>query len=166
MALITENGSGLSTAESYVSVASADTRLAALGLTNWTTLSTAEKEQALRRATARMEQAYRSRWKGERKTTAQALAWPRYGVVIDGYVTVESDVVPTDVANACAELAFKAAAGDLNADLGRATIREKVGPIETEYSASSPQTVRYRALDMALAPYLCGSSAMAMLVRV
>jgi len=163
--LVTENGSGLSTAESYVSVASADTRLAALGLTNWATLSTTEKEQALRRATARMEQAYRPRWKGDRRTSTQALAWPRTGVVIDGYIMVDSDVVPTDIANACAELAFKAAAGDLNPDLDRAVIREKVGPIETEYSSASPQSVRYRATDMALSPYLYGSSAMATLVR-
>lgn len=160
MSLITEDGTGLSTAESYVSVAAADTRLAALGLTNWALLITAEKEQALRRATAHIEQVYRLRWKGTRRTTTQALAWPRHSVVIDDYTTVASDVVPIDVANACAELAFKAAAGDLNADLERAIVREKVGPLETEYSPHSPQSVRYRALDMALAAYLCSASAM------
>lgn len=165
MALIVENGTGLSTAESYVSVAAADTRLAALGLTNWATLTTAEKEQALRRSTNYLEQAYRSRWKGNRHTVAQALAWPRNGVVVDDFVVIASTIVPPEVANACADLAFKAAAGDLNADLDRAIVREKVGPLETEYSQHSPQSVRYRVIDMTLAPFLCGASAMASLVR-
>jgi hypothetical protein len=51
VSLIVEDGTGLATAESYISVADADTRQAALGITNWATLSTAEKEQALRRST-------------------------------------------------------------------------------------------------------------------
>lgn len=165
MALVVETGAGLSTAESFASVSSADTRHSGLGNTNWTTLTTAEKEHALRRATAYMEQSYRARWTGNRHTVAQALSWPRNGVVVDGFVVIASNVVPPEVANACIDLAFKAAAGDLNADLDRAVIREKVGPLETEYSAHSPQSVRYRAIDMALAPFLTGSSAMAMLVR-
>lgn len=165
MALVVETGQGLNNSESYVSVASADTRLAALGLTNWATITTAEKEQALRRSTNYLEQSYRARWKGNRHTVAQALAWPRNGVVVDDFITVASNVVPPEVVNACADLAFKAAAGDLNADLDRAVIREKVGPLETEYSAHSPQSVRYRVIDMTLAPFLTGSSAMATLVR-
>lgn len=165
MALVVENGTGLATAESYVSVASADTRHSNLGNTNWTTLTTEQKEEALRRSTVYLEQAYRERWKGNRHTVDQALSWPRNSVVVDGFVVVDSDVVPADVANACADVAFKAAAGDLNADITRAVIREKVGPLETEYSAHSPQSVRYRSIDMLLAPYLTGGGASARLVR-
>lgn len=165
MSLIVEDGTGLSTAESYVSVAAADTRMTALGLTNWGTLSTTEKEQALRRSTQHMLRAYRGRWKGTRVTSTQALDWPRYiPDMVDGH-PVLSSVVPTDIANACADLALKAAAGDLAPDLERAVIRKKVGPLETEYSPHSPQATRYRAIDMALAPYIKGSSAMATLVR-
>lgn len=164
MALTVETGTGSSSSESFASVAAADTRLAAMGLTNWATLTTAEKEQALRRATTFFEQAYRARWAGSRMIRTQALSWPRYGVCVDGF-PVYTDVVPAEVVNACIDLAFKAAAGDLNADLTRAVIREKVGPIETEYSSASPQAVRYRSIDQTLAPYLTGSSAMATLVR-
>lgn len=153
MSLIVEDGTGLSTAESYVSVADADTRLAALGQTNWATLTATEKEQSLRRASQYMLQAYRSRWKGERIGTTQALDWPRFGVYVDGYV-IASDTVPAGIANTCADLALKAAAGDLNADLTQAVIREKVGPLETEYAPGSTATKRYRSIDMALAPYL------------
>lgn len=164
MALIVEDGSGRTDSESYISVANATARHAAFGNTAWADLATDEKEQALRRATAHMEQAYRTRWTGQRINSTQALSWPRAWVVVDGY-SVDSDIVPADIANACADLAFKAASGDLNPDIERAVIREKVGPLETEYSAHSPQSTRYRAIDMALAPYLKGSSAMATLVR-
>lgn len=164
MALITEDGTGLSTAESFVSVAAATARQAGLGNTNWATLTTTEMEQALRRATTFMEQAYRSRWIGLRLHRLQALSWPRYGVVVDSfYADVNS--VPTAIANACADLALKAAAGELAEDLTRGVVREKVGPIETEYDRNSPQAVRYRAIDMMFAPFLKGSSAMATLVR-
>lgn len=164
MALIVEDGTGLSNAESFVSVANADARHSATGMTNWATLTTTEKEQALRRATNYMEGLYRSRWKGIKATQLQALSWPRGGAVVDGY-TLEGDIVPAEVANACADLALKAAAGDLNPDLERAIIREKVGPLETEYSAHSSQAKRYSAINAALAPYLMGSSTVAMLVR-
>lgn len=164
MALEVEDGTGKANAESYVSVADATTRHAALGDDTWAALTTAQMEEALRRATNYMTQAYRTRWTGLRRHSTQALDWPRYDVCVDGFY-IDSDSVPADIANACADLALKAAAGDLNADLERAVIREKVGPLETEYSPHSSQAVRYRSIDMALAPYLTGSSAMARVVR-
>lgn len=165
MALVVENGTGLSTAESYVSVADATARHAALGNAAWAALdSDTIREQALRRATNYMVQTYRSRWAGSRINSTQALDWPRYDVSVDGY-SVDSNIVPADIVNACADLALKASTDTLNADLERAIIREKVGPLETEYSAYSPQRPRYPAIDGALAPYLTGSASMASLVR-
>lgn len=164
MALIVEDGTGLSTAESYASVTDANTRQTNLGNDTWATITTGQREEALRRATVYMGQAYRNRWTGQRVKSTQALDWPRYDVTVDGY-PVSVTIVPTDIKNACIDLALKAAAGDLAADITRAVIREKVGPLETEYSAFDPQQTRYRSIDMALAPYLKGSSAMAMLVR-
>lgn len=164
MALIVEDGTGRTDANAYVSVADATARMTALGNTNWADLTSTEMEQAIVRATGYMEQAYRSNWRGTRLLRDQALSWPRYGAIVDGW-TIESTLVPLDVANACADLAFKAAGGDLNEDLTRSIIREKVGPLETEYSAFSPQSVRYRAIDMALTPYLRGGSMNVSLVR-
>jgi hypothetical protein len=165
MTLAVENGTGLANAESYVSVADASTRHTALGNAAWAALaSDTLREQALRRATQYMEQAYRDRWQGVRLNATQALSWPRWDVWTDGY-PVAPDAVPAAIANACADLALKAAAGDLNADLTRGVVRKKIGPLETEYDRNSPQSVRYRAIDMMLAPYLKGSSAMAQLIR-
>lgn len=164
MSLIVETGAGLSNAESYISVADASARQVALGNETWSTISNAEMEEALRRATAFMTQSYRQRWTGQRLTPAQALDWPRYDVCVDGFY-VPSDSLPADIANACADLALKAAAGELNADLTRGVTRRKVGPIEVEFDRYSPQSVRYPAIAMALAPYLKGASANASLVR-
>jgi hypothetical protein len=163
MTLITEDGTGLATAESYISVADADARHAAFGNTAWTG-ATALKEAALRRATAYMVQTYRTRWMGERVNSTQALDWPRCGVTVGCYY-VDSDSVPVTVADACADLALRALAEDLAPDLDRAIVREKTGPLETEYDRFAPQAKRFRAIDMALAPFLTGSGAMARLVR-
>lgn len=166
MALVHEDGTGKSDAESYISLADATTRHTNFGNAAWAAAaSDAVREQALRKATAFMEQAYRDRWTGNRHTVEQALSWPRNSVVIDGFIVVDSDVVPADVANACADLALRALSEDLNADLERAIVREKVGPLETEYDRASPQAKRFRAVDMMLAPYLMGSGANARLVR-
>lgn len=163
MNLIVEDGTGLTNAESYCSVAAADARHSAFGNAAWTGTD-AVKEAALRRATAYMEQAYRGRWKGTKLLRAQALSWPRYGAEADGW-DISGTTVPADVANACADLALRALAGDLNADLSRAVIREKVGPLETEYAAYGAEATRYRSIDMALSPYLAGGGAMTRLVR-
>lgn len=160
MALIVELGTGLPNAESYISVADTDTRLAALGNTTWAPLLTVEKEQALRRATNFMVQFYRARWRGIRLLRTQALDWPRYGVVTPDRYVVDSNVVPPLVAATCADMAFKAAAGDLAADIARTVIREKVGPLETEYSPHAFAAVQYRFADLALAPYLKGGGSM------
>jgi len=165
VALVVEDGTGLATAESYISVADADTRRTNLGAdATWTAATTAEKEEALRAATEYMEGSFRQSWKGTKLTRDQALSWPRYGATVDGY-TVDSDVVPGEVANACADLALKSLGEDLTPDLERAVIREKVGPLETEYDRASPQAKRFRAVANMLAPFLKGSSAMATLVR-
>ncbi len=155
MALVVEDGTALANAESFASVAQADTRLASLGMTNWTLLSDPEKEQALRRATVYMENTYRSLWRGTRKTFDQALSWPRYDVEIEGF-TVLNTFVPVEVVNACIDLAFRATSGDLNPDLGGSYPVKKtvIGPIEKEYDTTGSQIKSYRAVSMTLLPYL------------
>ncbi len=154
MALIVESGSGSATAESYISVADADARQTAFGNDAWTG-ATAVKEAALRRSTAFIEQRYRSRWKGTKLLRDQALSWPRYGAMVDGY-DVDSTIVPPEIANACADLAVKALTETLNSDQERGVVREKVGPLETEYDPYSSQAKRYPAIDQMVAPYLMG----------
>lgn len=162
--LIVEDGEGLADAESYITVAAADARHTAFGNTAWTGTEAA-KEAALRRATAYMRQVYRQRWQGRRINDDQALDWPRYDVRVDGY-SVDTDTVPAEVANACADLALRTIAGrDLYADQDRAVMREKVGPLETEYDRTSPQAKRYPAIDAMLAPYFMGGGVTVRVLR-
>jgi hypothetical protein len=157
MAIVVEDGTGKSDAESYISVADADTRHSNLGNTAWASLATATKEQNLRNATNYMIQKYRTLWQGSRVLSTQALDWPRYYVTVDGF-DVDYDTVPTDIANACADLALKAESGDLLADLSREVIRSKIGPLDKTFSQGSTEDTRYRSVDLMLAPYLGGYS--------
>ena len=154
MSLICEDGSGKSDSESYISVADASSYHTARGNTAWAALATdALREAALRRATDYMRQAYRSRWQGYKVNEDQALDWPRYGVEVEGYA-VDSDIVPTEVKNACAELALRASAAELNPDLTQGVLSEQVGSIQVTYDKASPQFTRYRAIDAVISPYL------------
>ena len=172
--LVVEDGTGLADANSYASVAEADTYFENRGNAAWAALSTTNKQTALIRATDYMIQAYRPNWKGLRNTDTQALDWPReYVQRIDstgGYGPYPSyypdDVVPVEIKQACMELASRASTDTLAPDLEQLTIREKVGPIEVEYSEFSPQYVRFRAVDNLLAPFLMNVGATRKLMRV
>ena len=173
MALNVETGSAASNSESYASVLQADVYFSVRGFLLWATLSTNEKEQALRRSTDYMQQAYRGRWYGARVNATQSLDWPRYLVpfkdLIGAFNTVptfySSTAIPLEITNACISMAYKAAAGDLTPDVQPQTTSESVGPISVSYAAGSRQTVRYRALDDLLRPFLNGGGSMASVGR-
>lgn len=168
MALTVEDGTAKADAESYASVADADSYHSLRGNTLWATMSTGEKEASLRRATDYMVQAYRLQFKGTRVSDSQALDWPRNFVeredfayaTLNGYTYVggnyyyPSNEVPAEVVQACCLAAFKAASGDLAPDIEPLATREKVGPIEIERAKGSSRVIRYQALDNILAPFL------------
>jgi hypothetical protein len=171
MSLITEDGAGRADAEALATVAQADAHHAARGNSLWATITTEEKEQAIRRATDYLSGFYRTKWKGARATTTQALDWPRIDVQLDdvGFgrlaYYVPYNTVPAQVVQACAEIAFKAAQGELAPDLQRQVIAKTVGPIRTEYAQGTPEYVRYRSVDLLLKPLLCAGGTGAQLVR-
>lgn len=165
MAIVVEDGSGKSNSEAYISVSDATARLTSLGNNAaWDALaSDTLREQALRKGAEYIEARYGQRWKGTRSLSTQALSWPRIEVSANGWL-LGSDVVPDPVANANADLALKSLSETLNEDLTRGIVREKVGPLETEYDAYAPQAKRYPAIDGMLSPYLTGGGA-ARLIR-
>lgn len=168
MALIVEDGTVVAGAESYVTVAAADTYHSNRGNTAWAALSTTNKEIALRKGTDYMLQAYRARWQGYRHDADQTLDWPRDYVYLEPFIVgavgsypylVANNIVPAEVKNACAELALKASSADLLADLTQQKTSVTIGPISTTYNSSSPQYKRYIAIDAMLAPYLVSNQA-------
>ena len=169
MSLIVETGTGSATSESYISVADADIYHAARGNAAWAALSTTEKEQALRKATAYMLGTYRARWSGMRFGTTQALDWPRSLVPLRDVpfsTYVADNVVPAEVSTACASLAVRAAAGALLADQTRRKSSVTVGPISTTYEAGGKVSVTYAEIDAMLRPYLTTGAGQVRLVRV
>ena len=168
MTLTVETGSGSTTAESFISVTDADTYFSNRGNTTWAALTTAQKEQALRKATDYIEAMYRARWKGFVKTATQALAWPRSYVYLEPFVVgavgsypylVSDSIVPTEVKNACAELAYKASSAELAPDLEQGVRSEKIDVITVEYDTNALPYKQYRLVDRMLARYIAGSGA-------
>ncbi len=179
MALIVEDGTAKADAESFASVDYADTYHSNRANDAWAVLTTPKKEAALRKSTDYMEEIYRTRWKGVRLTTGQALSWPREFVEredfystslvppdsVDGSFYYPSDIVVPEVIRACAELALRASTGDLSPDLDRPTTSETVGPISVTYAVGSRQFVKFRAIENLLEPFLMASGSSMKVVR-
>jgi hypothetical protein len=172
MAIIVEDGTGKADAEAYVDVSFSDAYHEKRGNEAWAALSSVVKEQCIVKATDYMVELYNGRWKGMRRFTTQSLDWPRVGVVLDefsaaeyGTVDVPYYIVPEEVKKACAELALKASAGALTADLGQGVLRETVGPITVQYDSGSSRQTTYVSVARALSRYMKSSSSMAKLVR-
>ena len=164
MALIVEDGTGLVNAESYISVADANTYNSNRGYTSWAALTDANKEIALRKATDYIEQVYRLRFLGYRHTEDQALSFPRDEVprrdftYLNQFSFYPNDVVPQEIKNACAELAYKSITTELSPDITRVTKREKVGVLEVEYDNTQVPYTKYRAIDNMIAVFLSSTS--------
>lgn len=161
MALIVEDGTGLTDAESYLSVADATTYHTKMGsAAAWAAVGvTSVQEAMLRRATNYLRSRYYATWAGMPVAPFQRLDWPRWGVPTrDGGNSLPSNSVPEDIKAACAELALKAATADLMPDSSQTVKREKVGPLEVEYNEYSPSSPAYTSIDAMLAPFLLPGS--------
>ncbi len=150
MALITEDGSGKNDAESYISVAAADTYHINHGGTSWAGTAEANKEIALRQATQYLDTTFKTRWKGRSVTKAQALDWPRAGVRLDDGWYIDNNEMPSALLRATAELALSALTETLQpsqAEPGTITFTSiRVGPIEEKAAYSSRSQIKYYRL--------------------
>lgn len=136
MALVVEDGTGLSNAESLVSVTECDTFWTAFDASKWqggTTL----KEAALRRATAYLSNSFD--WDGiKSKLRKQALAWPRIGCADREQQPILGTEIPVEVKTAVYHLAALELetpnALNPTVTLSEKTKSEKVGTIAVEYA--------------------------------
>jgi len=186
MALIVEDGTGKANAESYISVADADSYHLKFGNSAWVGYTTETKEIALRRATAYIGEMFNGKWQGQRTWPAiQALDWPRRYVVIEGDqpeywniitkssgIVIPSDLVPIPVREATAIIALSAtgAVDPLLPPLdpvGPGRVKSEkivVGPLESAivYTDNEgtirDQTTRFPKLELKLRPYLLGGA--------
>lgn len=152
----------------YITVVAADTYWSNRNDSVWSAGSTANKEKALREATQYIDGAFN--FIGTQKTD-NVLAWPRFDVFIHkgnfAGVSYDSDTVPPQIEDACAELALEALSERLVAVESRGGLikREKVDVIEVEYLDFAPSGKTFSFASMLLKPLTKGSKNMKGLVR-
>jgi len=102
MALVVEDGSVVTDANCYVSLADCNEYHFSMGNLNWFAVDE-DKEAAMLRAMAWLES---QTWKGRKTAYDNPLSWPRADIVDrDGY-TVPEDEVPSPVVKALCEAAL------------------------------------------------------------
>lgn len=139
---------GAADANSYVTVAAADTRLAeSLGYATWAALATDDKERALIAATRELDTLP---WVGWRYTNTQSLSWPRRFAVNPDRAYDEDDEavlyfgateIPARVIEATCRLAlaFASAGTDdlVKVDGDAGLVSKTIGPISKTFAVES-----------------------------
>jgi hypothetical protein len=145
MALVVENGSVVSGANSYVTLAEYRAWANARGLT--ASDSDTVLERYVLRAMDYFEQLV---FIGNKANENQPLQWPRTEALIDGYYA-DATEIPAQVKRALYEAVKVEADGysELN-NQDRRTIREKIGDIEIQYADNSENRTITPALTSAL----------------
>ncbi len=151
--LIVEDGTGKPDAESFASVAFADTYHANLGNDLWAGKTTPRKEILLRRATNYIQGIFATSFVGSAYSELQALAFPRVSYEY-AYRNLFSLGVPRNVAEATAELALIADTTELLPNITRGKKRVKVGSLEVEYDGNGPTGTKFVAATLKLVPFL------------
>ena len=160
MALTVETGAVVAGADSYISLADADTYFTNHGSpSEWADATDAAQEAALRYAVQWIDSSFS--WKGEIVDDDQVLDWPRAGVYDDERRLVASTSIPQRVKDAQCEAALEHLKSSLIAGLARGgkVKRQRVeGAVEIEYADHAPgERVRYH-VERLLAPFLAASS--------
>lgn len=164
MALIVETGAVVAGAESYATIAQANAYHMNYNNAAWDAADSEVQEAALRKATAYIDGRYRFR--GERASSLQVLAWPRVAVAVGGYELPYS-AIPAKLVAATCELALRALTGELVADVTTQHVESvRVGPISRTMSApGNGGQVRYAAVDALLRDFTRGGNASVPVVR-
>ena len=131
---IVEDGTGLATATSYVSVADADD-IIAVNIhidPSWTDLSTDSKEKLLAWATRVLDT--HTRWKGTKTVETSQLRWPRTGVCDRDSTIIGANEIPYQLEVATAEYARYLIVGDRTVERDQdGLIRLKADVVELEF---------------------------------
>lgn len=167
MSLTVEDGTCVSGAESYVTVAEVTTywgnRTQDAINALWVAATTAVKEGACREAAAYLDAVYGPFYKGQRQGYVQGLLWPRSNAKDEAGYPLPP--IPDELKKAMCELAGRAITDRLAPDVAHSDavkrVRKKVGPLETEteYVDGASTRTRYSVVDGLLALLLNSSPA-------
>lgn len=161
MALVVEDGSGKSNAQSYISVADAETYHSEHeDPTTWRNALDADRERALKLATQYIDSKFQYRWLGIKTDSSQALDWPRTGAVDPNGYYIEADAVPQALKDATAELAERYLADSTTGltpdettagSIRREKIKAGAVEYEVEYSGGRSEQTYYTLVERILA---------------
>lgn len=171
MAFVVEDGTGLSNANSLVSVAYSKNYFAERAVTSWDLLDDEIIKANLIKATDYFELRWSTLLSGTLYKDTQSLSFPRpeFGTPI--YDLIDSTLIvgyvtPNKILKAICEYALRASTGELVSDIsasaGQAT-RVKIGVIEKETNFTSNQRkpdtfATYTSADNLVKPYLKSTS--------
>jgi len=149
MSFIPEDGSIVAGANSFISLADANTYHAdRRSAATWTALTDAQKQAALIEATSYINT---FRWaSGSIINDDQALSWPRAGAVDREGRMFDSDVIPEQVKQATAELAYRIRSAEVMGDQERQENAVKVGSMAVEYDAYARRDTLYAFVERLL----------------
>lgn len=156
LTITVEDGTGVSNANAYESVADTETRLDDLNLTTFGGLTADQKAAALFRGTQDVEQRIRPHLTGKKTTEAQGLSYPRTMSYYKDRIA-ETDAIPLDLLMACAYAAAAEAQriSDGDAERTRAGVkRSKVPGSEVEYFDSAASRSMAALIDDRAAPHV------------
>jgi hypothetical protein len=105
---VTEDGTGKSTATSYITVAELTQYLLDAGLT--ITLTTDDQKQAALNRMTQVLDSFTS-WPGYRVSSSQALEWPRSGAYYNDGISISNTVIPAEIKKALAYFVYYSNAG-------------------------------------------------------
>ena len=137
MTLIVETGGGASNSDAFCSLEyAAIYNSGHLDGELWLEEDVAVQEKAIRLATRRINDGWV--FHGRRRSQQQALEWPRVGVRDQGGWVIPSNIIPTALRDATAELARRIVtdfnAGSLSDDSNTGAVKAvKLGPIGIEF---------------------------------
>ena len=158
MALIVEDGTGKSNAQSYSTVAFYRSEMALRGVVV-TAETDADIESRLYLGFNYMLQRYRQEWSGLRKTVTQNSDFPRFMMPIpDVFGSVgwyyDDASVPAEVSKANVLLAYRAKTVTLLPDIEPTVTSEYIaGAISVTYDTKSTPYTTFGEIDFMLSPY-------------
>jgi hypothetical protein len=172
MSLIVEDGTGLSNADSYISVADATTYLTNFGSGDtWSVIDAGTQEILLRKSTRDLDALFASSYASDLLSTTQSLLWPRIDFTDTNSRSVSG--LPKEVGYAVAELALINSSTDVTGPGDRTGMvklerTEIVNAIKswTEYFApSATNELAIRKVTLLLKPFLDGGSAISATIK-
>lgn len=148
--IVVENGTGLDNANSYISVAEADTYHTTYGNTTWTG-SNALKEQYIFKAMQYLENTYF--FHGYRTYVVQALQFPRTNIPVDYNEASLDGTVPQKLKDAICELALLSISNNLEPNITKNDYIKYVkveDAVAVSYGDSFPVNTQFIKVDKLL----------------